>query len=525
MSFNSAAGGTVQEQETRFVSILFPGSEPEPGAEIPEPDYFGDLNLDQIAHAAFDSRSEYALAPYFAQGLHDTEAVGYRQAVMRDLEHDEINRPVRDFALAMADCRKELAYARKLHSPFQRERWLLSALTTYGDAVLALATALADAEPASAALRGLGAYLERYVQSADFERLREDGRQVTSVLDGIRYTLQIRDLHVSVDTYQDQPDLARRVEETFARFRQGEVQSYRSRFPEPTALNPVEEQVLAQVAAVYEDEFRQLAEYCVRYRSALDPTVLRFDREVQFLLAYREYIAPLQAAGLAFAYPTVRTDSKEEHVEDAFDLALATRLVAAGEPVVTNDFTLSGVERVLVLTGPNQGGKTTFARMLGQVHHLAALGLPVPGRSADLFLPDRIFTHFERRESLESLRSKFEEEVYRIHGILDTATGDSLLIMNESFSSTTTQDALEVGERVLRQVLDRQMLCLYVTFIDELSRLSESVVSLMSTVDPDDPTVRTFRIVRKPADGLAHAVLLAKVYGLSYDQLKARLTA
>lgn len=191
--------------------------------------------------------------------------------------------------------------------------------------------------------------------------------------------------------------------------------------------------------------------------------------------------------------------------------------------MICNHFYLEENERILMISGPNQGGKTTFARMVGQLHHLAALGCMVPGNSARMLLCDTIFTHFEKAENITNRHGKLAEDLIRIRAILQRCNSRSLIILNEIFNSTTTKDAVFLGTKIIEQILSIDAICIYVTFVDELTTISNRIVSMMSTTEDDNTHKRTFKICRKKADGQAYSRNLVEKYGLTYDKLNARL--
>jgi DNA mismatch repair ATPase MutS len=288
-------------------------------------------------------------------------------------------------------------------------------------------------------------------------------------------------------------------------------------------LNHVEQAILEFVSRLFPVEFHNLDEFVGRHGGFIDETIARFDREIGFYVAYLEFIDPLKRTGLPFCHPDVSVSSKETLVESSFDLALAAKLVQETGTVVCNDFHLTGQERLLVVSGPNQGGKTTFARMFGQLHFLAGLGCPIPGKAAHLFLPDRIFTHFEREEDIANLRGKLEDELVRSHASCEAMTSNSVIVLNEIFNSTSLDDQVFLSTRIIEKILAADVISICVTFIDALSTLSDKTVSMVSTVDREDLAHRTFEVIRKPADGLAYALSLAQKHGITYDQLRRRV--
>jgi DNA mismatch repair protein MutS len=504
-----------------FHSILFddPGAVTDPGP----PAFFTDLNLDQVVEAIAAGRGEYDLAPFFYTRLRSAEAITYRHEIMRDVADQDLLEGMRNFARQMRAMREHLAQAAQLHYELQQQSWFLDAVVIYSDAVTALLDSLARTGLRSRGLLAFRSYLDDYTASGSFTALQAKAGWLKGQLAGIRYCLKIRDSRIRVTRYDGEADYSADVTASFEKFKQGTVQDYRATFHNLMDMNHVEAGILDLVAQLHPEIFATLGGFCERQRGYLDRKVAVFDREVQFYVAYLEFIASVETAGLAFCYPQVSGDSKNVAGRGAFDLALAAKLVPAGRPVVPGDFYLAGQERIFVVSGPNQGGKTTFARTFGQMHYLAGLGVPVPGREARLFLFDQMFTHFERGENLQDLRGKLEDDLTRMHAILEQATPGSVVIMNEIFTSTALQDAVFLGTRVLEQVIDMDLLCVCVTFVDELASLGPSTVSMVASVVPDNPAERTYELVRRPANGLAYAAAIAEKYGLTYETLRERI--
>ncbi|MFI0938522.1 hypothetical protein [Streptomyces sp. NPDC021020] len=490
-----------------------------------EPSFFGDLNLDQVVRDLTAGRKDHDLAPFFHTPIRTLETVAHRQAVFRDLEDPDLVAGVAAFGSRMREARQQLRQAHRLHHPYQRESWFLDAVGTYCRAVGEVAEVLDRGDLRSAGMAAVRDHVAAYRSGDRFRGLSEATGSLATRLSEVRYSLHITPGRVRVSGGLEQVDYGAHVVGVFEKFSQGEPTDHRVPYRSDIAMNHVEEAVLDRVARLFPDVFAELDAYCERYGDFLDPTVEAFDREVQFYLAYLEYIAPLKAAGLAFCRPEVDDTSKEVLGRDVFDIALAAKLVRARAPVVPNDFELSGPERVIVVSGPNQGGKTTFARAFGQLHHLAALGCPVPGSRARLFLCDQLFTHFERGENLTDLSGKLYDDLVRTRDILAQATPSSVVVMNEVFTSTTLRDAVLLGTRTLESVIEHDLLCVCVTFVDELASLGPSTVSMVSTVVPDDPARRTYRVVREPPGGITHALAIAEKYHLTYRQLKERLSS
>ena len=313
-----------------FRSILF--DESEAGTDIDgqeAPEFFTDLNLDQIVASITAGRDEYNLKPFFYTPLSHVETINYRHDILRDLENQALFGHIRSFAEEMRTMRGTSRPSRQtsLQIP-EAEAGSWTRWTSIASAVRRLTRDLTLADLRSRGFLAFREYLTSYIES---RRLRvaccAETQKLKADLSGVRYCLHIKGNRIKVSRYDSEPDYGADVLQTFEKFKQGAAREYRFDFSSTPDMNHVEAAILDLVARLYPDIFSSLDQYCNRHRDYLDDTIGTFDREVQFYVACLEHIERFKPAGLPFCYPTVTDRSKEVYGREVFDLALANKLI------------------------------------------------------------------------------------------------------------------------------------------------------------------------------------------------------
>ena len=137
--------------------------------------------------------------------------------------------------------------------------------------------------------------------------------------------------------------------------------------------------------------------------------------------------------------------------------------------------------RSFVITGPNRGGKTTYAQAIGLSHVMAQLGLLVPGTKAAISPADGIFTHFPNEERIDRGSGRLGDEAMRIAGIFSALSSRSLVIFNESLSSTNASESFYIARDVLRVLCALGARSVFTTHLYELASALDEINSSVSS--------------------------------------------
>jgi len=143
-------------------------------------------------------------------------------------------------------------------------------------------------------------------------------------------------------------------------------------------------------------------------------------------------------------------------------------LVSAEHSIVGNDLAADG-KNLVIITGANQGGKSTFLRGIGLAQLMMQSGMFVAAESFTADLCRSLFTHYKREEDATMTSGKFDEELARMSGIADSLTPDSLLLFNESFAATNEREGSEIARQIVRALLETRVKIFFVTHLYEFA--------------------------------------------------------
>ena len=255
--------------------------------------------------------------------------------------------------------------------------------------------------------------------------------------------------------------------------------------------------------------------------------LLKLLPEIEFISRAAELVEKLSSKkGCTVVIP--HAASREEKRFSAVGLYNPRVALAIEDEIVTNDLEFDDEARIYVLTGPNRGGKSVITVALGAAQAMFQLGLPVPASEATISPVSGIYTHFPEGADDTIDKGRLGEECARLKEIFDNSDGDSMILLDESLSSTGAYEAAYIASEILTAFAVRRCRGIFSTHLHELAAAISDInsrseelggIRVDTLVAGIDEGKRSFKIKRAKPDGKSYARDIADKYGLSLEKL------
>lgn len=297
--------------------------------------------------------------------------------------------------------------------------------------------------------------------------------------------------------------------------------------------------------------FRELKEINSEYIAHLDRAIrayfkkstediLTFESQMSFYIGAKRIIDAVRARGLDMCRPKyLKMDERRLDAKGVFDLSFYTQMVSSDpmgslkDKIITNDCRMDDDGRFFVLTGANNGGKTTYTRAIGIIQVMAQAGIYVPCTSCEISPVDFIYTHFPKEEEVGLNTSRFTQECKQFKVTVDNATRYSMLLLNESIQSTTPTECVFIATELTKIFRCIGVRGVYATHLLELAKNLDKLnaevegdtklVSIVTTVDTTADNKRLYRIIRSAPQEFGYAQTIYKKFGVSFEEVKKRM--
>ena len=505
-----------------FTSILFKNHRPE--LQKTAPSYFSDLQLDYLLGILENQSKGYSIRPYYYTLPRSAEDIAYRQEIYEQLGDPALAKAVKQFCIQMQRSRRSYNLSLQCGEKIQAASYHLEAAVRYCRAVSGLSEALLGADLFAEGFLLLREFISELTASYEASGFFRTSEKAAQLLEKIRFTLLITSDRITIT--EDAETGANYMEELAdILLPEGEHRHTALENPFPNVLEPsfLETTLIRILKKSQPELFREIEQFYESYPDFYEKKILDFESEVQFYISAREFQAKTEALGYSFCRP-VLTEGGVFFAVGNYDLALVWKNARRGRPVVSNDFSCPEHPSFFVLTGPNQGGKTTFARAMGQAVYFSLAGLPAAASSLTMPFFQGISTHFEVEESVESNSGKLKEEIDRLAPMMKSHIKNHFVVLNELFTTATTYDALIMGRKVMEHFLERDCYGIYVTHIQELAEQTDRIQSLVAQIEDGESERRTYKILPMPARGYGYSESLVKQFELTYEDVRRRLS-
>ena len=507
-----------------------------------------DLALNEIIESvAVNEKDRPIIRSIFTSIPSDIKDICFRQDIVRDfLESETLTDKVTD-TLGMIRTLKDYSMGTSLMS--QNENILytllesLRELSVYVNVSESLAGVLKDSDIRSEGLKNLLSILENVVGDENFEKAKQDIEKmledlstVKGALIGVNFT---PDLSVESVAAIEFVSYRLRSKYTFAELAAsiGNIMSFSSSSNSlrmPTYNTRVIDPMLVNMTPLMEKElkkhFFRIKNFLKKYINLDGSFITEMYEGLTFYTSMARFGRRIKDQGNEICFPKLQADDKPVSlkIKDLYNI----RLVLAGEnEIIKNDFAFTPSERLFILTGPNRGGKTIIEQAVGIISVMASVGGFVTASECFGRPFSNILTHFPIDENLTINYGRLGEEAVRIKEIVKEADDKTLILFNETYSTTSAGDGLYLSKDLLHVLKEAGASVIFNTHIHEVARSIDEMnkwdgeSSFVSLVMEIKDGINTFKVKRSDPDTRSYAENIAKKYGITYKQMTEDIKA
>jgi hypothetical protein len=528
-----------------------------------------DLDLQKlIEFMAFDAKHGEALGTLLHSLSQDADTINYRLDVVDDLVcFPDLVRCIESLLPVLRELKYYQTFmAMEWKTSLQEAVWRLRELEHYVDCVQKLSTAyngIRD-ELRSQALKKFSTLVQKVQEDPLFQKLvvtlpdlLSRIRSLKSITIGVNLDAGMMPCEATLvsingNRYEDSPFFK-------SLFGKSEWRGIGPlhRAPEGSEVaSPLMIPLFRDISRIMEATTQPLARALKEFVHINSRVFIRLYEDLLFYLGALKLIGTMKRCGLPVSRPKVLDKEKRLfEAKDLYNVDLALHLwrQSGGRPegisagIARNDFSQGEAGRIIIITGPNRGGKTTLLQAIGLAQIMMQVGLYVPAREAAMSICDHLFTHYPALEQLEKGTGRFGDEAQRIGSVFQSATRHSLILLNETLSSTSGGESLYLAQDLVRVMKMLGTRAVYTTHLHDLaasagevnedtpgeSRVLSLVALIERSSEPGEPggggardslSIRpTFKIVPGPPDGHSYAIDLAQRFGISKEQLISTL--